>query len=130
MAKRTREELMKLGEIDPELAKAVAANPPNFINAGDFFAIRAARAEHLAKLRHLLPITGPIPEVAEEDTQIPVRDGSTIHVKIYRPSAPKTPGPLFVMYHEGGWSMGTHPIRQLTKHSSMISFQVTTPMKS
>lgn len=58
-------------------------------------------------------IPGPIPdEVAEEDRQIRVRGGAEIRVRIYTPVSSssekekKQKRPLFVMYHEGGWSMG------------------------
>ncbi len=70
--------------------------------------IRANRAAHLAKLRHLYPISGPIPkEVRETEHQVPVRDGATVRVRIYTPVIKPSGGsPLIVMFHEGGWSMG------------------------
>jgi acetyl esterase/lipase len=56
--------------------------------------------------------------VTEEDRRIRVRDGAEIRVRIYTPVSPSGKAaasgrdgpargrPLFVMYHEGGWSMG------------------------
>lgn len=46
--------------------------------------------------------------VIQEDRQIPVRDGSTIGVRIYRPRDQPSTGksPLIVTYHGGGWSVG------------------------
>lgn len=77
--------------------------------------VRHDRAAHLAQLRHHYPIPGPVPnEVHEIDHQIPVRDGTTITARIYKPTAwpsPKdqddgTGRPLILAFHEGGWSMG------------------------
>jgi acetyl esterase/lipase len=77
---------------------------------------RAHRAATLREKHHLRYLPGPIPDqVAEEDRQIPVRDGAHIRVRIYTPVAgpdgsdpgsPPARRPLIVMYHEGGWSMG------------------------
>jgi acetyl esterase/lipase len=59
------------------------------------------------KLRKYSPIPGPIPEVAERDVRIPVRDGTEITVRIYSPKKALEDGsPIIMMYHEGGWSMG------------------------
>jgi acetyl esterase/lipase len=75
----------------------------------DFYTRRARRAAHLADLRHLYPIPGPIPEVQERGTRLTMRDGATIMIHIYNPQAslvPSNGSPLFVAFHEGGWSMG------------------------
>lgn len=39
---------------------------------------------------------------------VPMRDGTTIRVRVYQPVAGPSDGgsPLIMMYHEGGWSMG------------------------
>ena len=87
------------------------------ITGADFFEIRANRALHLEKLRHLYPIPGPIPdEVTETMHDVPTRDGSSIRVKVYQPAKgppdgppdgpPNGGSPLVLMYHEGGWCMG------------------------
>ena len=56
---------------------------------------------------HLRYLPGPIPEVSEEDRRIPVRDGSEITIRIYKPMTKNEGGsPLIVMFHEGGWGMG------------------------
>jgi acetyl esterase/lipase len=45
--------------------------------------------------------------VLEEDQQIPMRDGASITVRIYRSKTPRKDGaPLFVMYHGGGFCLG------------------------
>ena len=69
--------------------------------------MRNRRGAHLAKLRHLYPIPGPVPEVAESEHHVSVRDGSSRLVKIYTPVVrPAKGSPLIVMIHEGGWCMG------------------------
>ena len=46
-------------------------------------------------------------EYVEEDRQIPVRDGSSITVRIHSPkSPPKDGSPVFVVYHGGGFVLG------------------------
>jgi acetyl esterase/lipase len=74
----------------------------------DFWAGREHRATRLREMQHLRYLPGPIPdEVKEDDRMIPVRDGTSIKVRIYTPVKPPEKGsPLIVMYHEGGWSMG------------------------
>lgn len=79
------------------------------IQGDDVFKMRASRAEHLQKLRHLYPIPGPIPdEVTETMVEAPARDGYSIPIRVYQPvkGAPEGGSPLIVMYHEGGWCMG------------------------
>ena len=70
--------------------------------------IRRNRGEHLARLRHLYPVPGPIPdEVTESEHQVPARDGYSIRVRVYVPRKQPTEGsPIIVMMHEGGWIMG------------------------
>ncbi|OTB19458.1 hypothetical protein K445DRAFT_314346 [Daldinia sp. EC12] len=115
MAPRTKEELLSYGVMDPAMVDALARSPvrdplPSDPYYGDesHSAQRAHRATTLREKHHLRYISGPIPEqVSEEDHKIPVRDGSEIIVRIYRPVVKPTQGsPLVVMYHEGGWSMG------------------------
>lgn len=72
--------------------------------------VRHNRAAHLASLRHLYPISGPIPDDVHESLHhAPARDGYDIPVKIYVPTKAleSKPGrPLVVMFHEGGWTRG------------------------
>jgi len=63
----------------------------------------------LAARRKDLKVADPAPEVSyvEEDRQIPVRDGSSITVRIHRPKTPAKDGcPMFVVYHGGGFTLG------------------------
>ena len=75
----------------------------------DFFTQRARRAQHLKGLRKYYPIPGPISEVHERNTRLTMRDGGSISVRIYTPEQSRIPtlgSPLYVAFHEGGWSMG------------------------
>jgi predicted acyl esterase len=81
------------------LQTKAAKKSPGPPSDGDFFQRRQARAEHLAQLRHLYPIPGPIPEaVTETSGVIEARDGYQIPIKTYRPvSKPAKPSPVIIM---------------------------------
>ncbi|KAH7342543.1 lipase 2 [Rhexocercosporidium sp. MPI-PUGE-AT-0058] len=115
MPPRTREELDSMAVIDPALAAILetrlAIRPPKpsdpYYGRTDHSALREHRATMLKEKWHLRYLPGPIPEVTEEDRKIPVRDGSEITIRVYKPVTEKEGGsPLIVMFHEGGWGMG------------------------
>lgn len=65
--------------------------------------LTAAQKEQVASNTALLQETSFI----EEDRQIPVRDGSTIAIRVHRPKNPPSGGsPVFVVYHGGGFCLG------------------------
>ncbi|KAF3479603.1 uncharacterized protein GIQ15_06579 [Arthroderma uncinatum] len=110
-----REELAPLAIVDPALTaileKGPAVRPPMpsdpYYGRKDHTAIREHRATILKEKWALRYLPGPIDEVTEQDRKIPVRDGSEITIRIYKPVTEKKGGsPLIVMYHEGGWAMG------------------------
>ena len=99
----------------PDLQKALQTRPFPDLSEGqsppDLLTVRKNRAAHLAKLRHLYPIPGPIPDqVKEIEHKIPVRDGTSIPIRTYIPvsasALPVAERPVVVLFHEGGWSMG------------------------
>lgn len=52
-------------------------------------------------------IPPPNKAVDEEDRQIPMRDGTSITVRIHKPTTPPAGGsPVFVVYHGGGFTIG------------------------
>ena len=105
----TVEELRASNIPSPVLLEAVKKRPV-LIDRTTVLERRRTRAEHLARLRHLMPLGGkPIPEVEESDIQIPTRDGEELHVRIYTPQDSKRVpggGPLILMFHEGGFTSG------------------------
>ncbi|RMZ24071.1 hypothetical protein D0859_11888 [Hortaea werneckii] len=108
---RSMEERAQMGTPAPELLAAIKERPFPDLSGGDAnpssVDMRNRRGAHLAKLRHLYPIPGPVPEVIESEHHVSVRDGSTRLVKIYTPAVKPVKGsPLIVMIHEGGWCMG------------------------
>lgn len=106
---RTVEELRASGQISPILAEAIKARPFT-IEHPDPITFRKLRADHLAALRHLMPLGGkPVPEVNERDIFIQVRDGTEVRVRVYTPIPEKRidgGGPLILMFHEGGFKNG------------------------
>ncbi|KAJ5612026.1 alpha/beta-hydrolase [Penicillium lagena] len=90
--------------MDSELAQCFASMPamPEFNSIADIRALVA----HSQSLR----LTSSAPtDVSEENREIPVRDGTEISVRIHRPKDAGTnaeSGPLFVMYHGGGYCFG------------------------
>ncbi|KAI1392923.1 putative lipase/esterase [Hypoxylon trugodes] len=115
MAPRTEEELLSYSVMDPIMVDELSRNPVRDPQPSDPYygddshsAARAHRATTLRKKHHLRYLPGHIlDQVSEEDRKIPVRDGSEIIVRIYRPvTKPAQGSPLIVMYHEGGFSMG------------------------
>lgn len=108
MAHLSRQEVLASGYVSPEYRTAYNARPVD-ISGADVASLRTSRAEHLKKLRHLYPISGPIPELVTETLHdMPTRDGASIRLKVYQPvnGPPKSERPLIIMYHEGGWMMG------------------------
>jgi acetyl esterase/lipase len=70
---------------------------------------RAKRAAFLADRRQFHQAPGSIPGVSERDAKIMMRDGQEITIRIYNPKASLVPpggSPLFVAYHEGGFTSG------------------------
>lgn len=114
MTPRTREVLDSLAIIHPTLAAALEKGPPisqpklsDYYNRKDHTALREHRAAMLKEKWALRYLPGLIAEVTEQDRKIPVRDGSEIIIRVYKPVTEKEGGsPLIVMFHEGGWGMG------------------------
>lgn len=112
---RTREELVSLAIVHPALAAELEKGPPTrppmpsdpYYGRTDYTALREHRAAILKEKWALRYLPGPIAEVTEQDQKIPVRHGSEITIRVYKPLTKKEGGsPLIVMFHEGGWGMG------------------------
>lgn len=103
------EQLRQTNIVDPAFAKAIEQRPFT-IEADDPIVFRKLRADHLAALRHLMPLGGQqVPEVDEKDISIPMRDGFKIRARVYNPVKGREiagGGPLILMFHEGGFMYG------------------------
>ncbi|TVY24707.1 AB hydrolase superfamily protein [Lachnellula hyalina] len=103
----TPEEHLALANINPELEEISKNSPP--APRPDFNVdIPTMRAGLLAQKRKLTESqsTGEVNYI-EEDRQIPVRDGTSIAVRIHKPKVPPKDGrPIFVVYHGGGFMLG------------------------
>ncbi|CAD6444975.1 99bce965-631c-44f7-95f8-0eff69d9f1d0 [Sclerotinia trifoliorum] len=103
------EYLLGLAKINPELDEILKKTPVNrrFDGSTNFSELRnrlkAAKKDQVAATTALLKEISFI----EEDRQIPVRDGSSIDIRIHRPKTPPSGGsPVFVIYHGGGFCLG------------------------
>lgn len=102
------EELRQSSKMAPEMVESLARQPMPELPGHDPIAHRNARADHLKRLRHLMPVPGPIPDlVAEEVISVDAEDGFPIPVFVYRPAQfTDQTHPVAVLFHEGGWSAG------------------------
>ncbi|KAI4850763.1 lipase/esterase [Aureobasidium sp. EXF-8845] len=108
---RTKEEVAKLSELDPELAEFLKNNTIPKRNWADIKQFRAMREEMEAqKLKALGPAA---PHVEEEFKSITMRDGFESQIKIHKPAG-KSGGPLLVLIHGGGFVVGNN--QQLTSY--------------
>ncbi|KAI6714934.1 hypothetical protein JHW43_002588 [Diplocarpon mali] len=102
------EEHLALARIDPELEQILKKTPfvQHLTSNSD---IPKLRALLLARKKQSAAANIPQQETSyvEEDRQCPVRDGSSIAVRIHKPKRPPSDGcPIFVVYHGGGFALG------------------------
>ncbi|KAJ8068131.1 hypothetical protein OCU04_003702 [Sclerotinia nivalis] len=103
------EYLLGLSNINPELEEILKISPVNRrIDANRDFSELRERLK-TAKKEQVAANTALLKEISfiEEDHRIPVRDGSSIEIRIHRPKNPPSGGsPVFVLYHGGGFCLG------------------------
>lgn len=101
-----REEILALGEIDPELDQFLRNNvlpPVDYSDLDSFKAMAERRNEQMRKL-----LGSPPPEVKQTETSYTTKDKTEMRVKLYSPVTPPSSGsPLVVMFHGGGFCIGT-----------------------
>lgn len=106
--KLTPEEVLALGNINPELDEILQTNP--YVVVFDAETNIPELREQLLKVKKdmtALLESENDPSYVEEDIRIPVRDGSTIAIQIHKPKALPDDGcPIFVVYHGGGFCLG------------------------
>ncbi|PCH05928.1 Alpha/beta hydrolase fold-3 [Penicillium occitanis (nom. inval.)] len=104
----TREERLKLADIDPELAETLKkiTIPAPSPDAEPARIIAGVRAYMKSQHKPADPDSG----VIEHDVFYPARDGYQLRARVFRPATatPKeAPSPLVVYYHGGGWTIGS-----------------------
>ncbi|CZT08170.1 related to Putative sterigmatocystin biosynthesis lipase/esterase STCI [Rhynchosporium graminicola] len=104
----TPEYLLALGKINPDLEE-ILKNVPVIEVLHENTDIPAFRATEYLKNKESNDASRSAGNASyvEEDTQILVRDGSSIAVRIHKPKSPPKDGcPIFVVYHGGGFVLG------------------------
>uniref|UniRef100_A0A093V0H6 AB hydrolase superfamily protein B1A11.02 n=1 Tax=Talaromyces marneffei PM1 TaxID=1077442 RepID=A0A093V0H6_TALMA len=102
----TREERLKLADIDPELAQTLKkiTIPAPSPDAEPTRVIAGVRAYMKSQHKPADPNSG----VIEHDIFYPARDGHQLRACVFRPVDQKeAPSPLVVYYHGGGWTIGS-----------------------
>lgn len=108
LPRMSRDEIRALSRISPEMQDFLDTHP--IPSLGDFNDVLDNRAGYAKSIERLLDRLGPVESSLEElEISIPVRDGWTSKALICRPSptAGKPPGPLIVLYHGGGFMVGS-----------------------
>ncbi|KAK4942715.1 hypothetical protein LTR66_014679 [Elasticomyces elasticus] len=61
-----------------------------------------------------LPPNCPVPgkHIEIVDQKAPVRDGTQIGIRIYRPIKPQSGSALYLKAHGGGWVVGSHEVEE------------------
>jgi len=101
----TKEEILALGNMDPELKVILDAHPPPKIENYDVMAFRQmfAQRTEAAKAQLGLPPEG----VKRSEIEYTTSDGHKNRALLFQPSTPPKEGsPLVVMIHGGGFCLG------------------------
>ncbi len=107
----TEEEVLKLGEIDSELAEVSSSNSSRRVLLGSWSLqllnklsmpaldySNVGRFKKMIKKHIVANICAPPPDIKQTDYQVPIYDGSTVHARVYQPvPIPETGSPLIVM---------------------------------
>ncbi|KAH0837663.1 AB hydrolase superfamily protein B1A11.02 [Fonsecaea pedrosoi] len=101
----TKEEILALGVIDPELKALLEANPPPPMT---FTTMQALREDVKTRTLQAIDALGrPPPSVKQSDISYRTADGTELRARLYQPTSPSDDGsPLIVMFHGGGFCLG------------------------
>ncbi|RMZ82436.1 hypothetical protein DV737_g2098, partial [Chaetothyriales sp. CBS 132003] len=100
-----REKLLALATIDPEFDALVKSNPlpkPRYDDISVFKQQGEQRAEAILKALGDAP-----PEVKQTELEYTTVDGHKLRAKLYQPQGGRERSPLIVMFHGGGFCIGT-----------------------
>ncbi|KIW26357.1 uncharacterized protein PV07_09457 [Cladophialophora immunda] len=118
------ENLLKLGQIDPELSELLAANPLptlDYSTLDDFANVYAKNSERAKRA------LGPTPPgVKVTELQYSTRDGHTNRAKLFQPEdMPENASPLIVMIHGGGFCFGSPEGEEQTCRNFVLALGAT-----
>ncbi|PGH19678.1 hypothetical protein AJ80_03833 [Polytolypa hystricis UAMH7299] len=72
-------------------------------------------------------LTEDTPKIEEIDVShelIPVRDGEKIELQVYRPKGVQGVLPLYLVFHGGGWVVGSHSVEEATNRFVCVKNKV------
>lgn len=114
-----------LSEIDPEWASLREEIDKNFVALWQLpmDEFKAAWLSAPVALPENAPEQGKDYEI--EELQVPVRDGTKVGVRLYKPIKPVSNGVLVLKAHGGGWVVGGHEVeevenRMLAAHAKAV----------
>jgi hypothetical protein len=110
----TKEEVLKLGEIDPELAAVSSSQTTStssfssrslqLLNKLSVPALDYSNLDQFQRMTEkrtaasIDALYAPRPDIKQTDHQVPIYDGSTVRVRVYQPVPPlKAGSPLIIM---------------------------------
>jgi hypothetical protein len=110
----TKEEILKLGEIDPEFAAVSSSKiisksvfslrSLQLLNKLSMPALDYSNLDQFKKMTEkrtaasINALCAPPPDIKQTDHQVPIYDGSTVRARVYQPvPLPKAGSPLIVM---------------------------------
>lgn len=124
MPYETREEILKLGEIDPELKDFLSKNELPKVDYSDIESFKEYAEKRNAQLKELL---GESPaDVKKSETHYTTRDGTSMRVLVFQPAeAPAAGSPYIVMIHGGGFCIGSPEGEEQTCRNLVQAFGAT-----
>ncbi|RMD43788.1 hypothetical protein DV735_g1384, partial [Chaetothyriales sp. CBS 134920] len=118
-----REKLLALATIDPELDVLVKANPlpkPRYDDLAAFKQLSEKRGEQTR-----LALGEPPADVKQSELQYTTLDGHKVRAKLYQPQPARDHSPLIVLFHGGGFCIGTPEGEEQTSRNLVQAFGAT-----
>ncbi|KAK5939402.1 hypothetical protein PMZ80_008706 [Knufia obscura] len=117
----TKEEILKLGTIDPELDEFIKNNDIPAVDYSDLQSFKEFADRRNVQLAKMLG--DPPSDIKQYDDHYTNREGTKMRVKVYQPTEPPSAGcPLIVMYHGGGFCIGAPEGEEQTCRNMVQAF--------
>ncbi|EXJ88096.1 hypothetical protein A1O1_05024 [Capronia coronata CBS 617.96] len=121
-----KESILALGQIDPEFKAFIGTvnMPPVDYEKVDLHEFKRSVEQRNAEAMEVLG--SPPPQIKQSELQYPTRDGAKLRAKLYQPTnPPKNGSPLIVMFHGGGFCVGTPEGEEQTCRNFVQAFGAT-----